>query len=86
MELRGKKALVTGTSSGVGAATLGDRAAAVHAVDLTGADGLRRLALRLARRRRVYRGPLGAAYFQHALFPRLVQWLMIRTGYRRLRP
>jgi short-subunit dehydrogenase len=45
---------------------------------LRGIEGNRRLV--------VAPGVMRAVYLQHALFPRLVQWLMIRTGYRRLRP
>ncbi|MBA3259345.1 MAG: SDR family NAD(P)-dependent oxidoreductase [Gemmatimonadales bacterium] len=75
MELRGKTALVTGASSGIGAATarelaragcrvillarrqreldrvaasLGDRTAAVHALDLTDADAVTRVARRIS--------------------------------------
>jgi short-subunit dehydrogenase len=51
-------------------------------------DAARAIVRGIERNRRLVVAPalLRAVYLQHALFPRLVQWLTIRTGYRRLRP
>jgi short-subunit dehydrogenase len=51
-------------------------------------DAARAIVRGIERDRRLVVAPglLRVIYAQHALFPGLVQWLMVRTGYRRLRP
>ena len=103
MDPRGKTALVTGASGGIGAATaralaaagarvllaarraeelervaasIGSAVAGVHPVDLSNAS---------ARKLVVTPFMMKLTYWQHAVFPGVVQWLMTRTGYTRPR-
>ena len=55
---------------------------------LTPEDAARAIVRGAERGRRLVVAPflMRLVYLQHRLFPGLVQWLMVRTGYRRLRP
>ena len=55
---------------------------------LTPEDAARAIVRGIERERRLVVAPglMRLVYLQHRLLPGLVQWLMVRTGYRRLRP